>query len=346
MCGEGRGHAARVRTVVERLRGAHEFLLLAPGDAHDLLAPPYAGSDVRVLRLPGLRYAYALHGRVSGPRTACTTARYLARLPELVRSLVRLLEGWRPDLAIVDFEPALPRAARRMGVPVVSLDHQHLLAVADLRGLSRDLRLYGRLAGPVVMAHCPRPAARIVSSFAAPPLRPDAPAAEVIGVLLRPAVVAAEPRDGGHVLAYVKRTVPPGVLAALAGAGVEVRLQGLGVRPPSGLIRFVARDEAGFVDDLASCRAVVCTAGNQLVGEALHLGKPVLAFPEPGNAEQRINGHLLRTTGRGETAPAEAVDVALLRGFLDRVEAYRERTVPGRADGTERALELLRAHLP
>jgi hypothetical protein len=45
-------------------------------------------------------------------------------------------------------------------------------------------------------------------------------------------------------------------------------------------------------------------------------------------------------------APAEAVDVALLRGFLDRVEAYRDRIVPGRADGTERALELVRAHLP
>jgi uncharacterized protein (TIGR00661 family) len=346
MCGEGRGHAARVRTVVERLREEHEFLLLAPGDAHELLAPPYAGSDVRVLRMPGLRYAYALHGRVSGPRTACTTAGYLAALPGLVRSLVRLLERWRPDLAIVDFEPALPRAARRLGVPVVSLDHQHLLAVADLGGFSRDLRWYGRLAGPIVMAHCPRPAARIVSSFAAPPLRRGAPAAEVVGILLRPAVAAAEPGEGGYLLAYVKRTVPPGVLAALAGAGVEVRLQGLGARPPSDGIHFVARDEAAFVADLATCRAVVCTAGNQLVGEALHLGKPVLAFPEPGNAEQRINAHLLRTTGCGETAPAEALDAPLLRGFLDRLDAYRARIVPGRADGTERALELVRAHLP
>jgi UDP:flavonoid glycosyltransferase YjiC (YdhE family) len=144
----------------------------------------------------------------------------------------------------------------------------------------------------------------------------------------------------------VKRTVPPSVLKALAGLGVEVRLQGLGLHPPLGGIRFVAHDETAFVDDLASCRAVVSTAGNQLVGEALHLGKPVLAFPEPGNAEQRINAHLLRTTGCGETAPAEAVDLPLLRGFLDRLDGYRARIVPGRADGTERALELLRAHLP
>jgi len=165
-------------------------------------------------------------------------------------------------------------------------------------------------------------------------------------VLLRPAVAAAQPRHGKHVLAYVKRTVPPTVLEALAGLGVEVRLQGLGLRPPSGGIRFVARDEADFVVDLATCRAVVSTAGNQLVGEALHLGKPVLAFPEPGNAEQRINAHLLRTTGCGETAPAEAVDLRPLCGFLDRLEGYRARIEPGRADGTERALELIRAHLP
>ena len=45
--------------------------------------------------------------------------------------------------------------------------------------------------------------------------------------------------------------------------------------------------------------AVVSTAGNQLVGEALYLGKPVLVMPERVNFEQAINAHYLEQSGAG-----------------------------------------------
>ena len=56
LAGEGRGHATRVRTIVELLRAEHRFVIFAPGDAYDMLAPLYAGSDVGVIRLPGLHF--------------------------------------------------------------------------------------------------------------------------------------------------------------------------------------------------------------------------------------------------------------------------------------------------
>ena len=82
---------------------------------------------------------------------------------------------------------------------------------------------------------------------------------------------------------------PDGALEALAACGREVRVYGLGAQPSaSGNLRFLAVDERRFMEDLATCTAVVSTAGNQLVGEALYLGKPVLVMPE--RAELRAGG--------------------------------------------------------
>ncbi len=45
----------------------------------------------------------------------------------------------------------------------------------------------------------------------------------------------------------------------------------------------------GFINDLASCRGVICNAGFSLVSEALHLGKKVLVKPLTGQVEQESN---------------------------------------------------------
>jgi hypothetical protein len=46
-----------------------------------------------------------------------------------------------------------------------------------------------------------------------------------------------------------------------------------------------------FLEDLAGCRAVISTAGNQLIGVALYLCKPVCVMPEAcvECVEQRLN---------------------------------------------------------
>lgn len=61
-CGEGRGHATRVRAVVEALRSDHQFVILAPGDAYHLLAPHYHQSEIKVHRMAGLRFQYRPDG--------------------------------------------------------------------------------------------------------------------------------------------------------------------------------------------------------------------------------------------------------------------------------------------
>ncbi|MCZ7635509.1 MAG: hypothetical protein M5U12_05325 [Verrucomicrobia bacterium] len=128
MSGEGRGHATRARALVQALAAGHELTLFAPGDAYAFLAPLYAGSRVRVERLPGLRFAYDARHRLRYLGTLRLVARYLKALPAIVNWLSELMRRERPDLAITGFRAGtaargatLRRALLEPGPPALSL---------------------------------------------------------------------------------------------------------------------------------------------------------------------------------------------------------------------------------
>lgn len=346
MSGEGRGHATRARAVVEALAGEHELTLFAPGDAFAFLWPLYSGTDIRVERLPGLRFAYDAQHRLQYLGTMRLVMAYLRELRSTLDWLSGCIRRERPDLVITDFEPALPRAARRCGVPFLSLDHQHFLCAYDLSSLPRRLRWHAWYMRAVVSAYYSGQQETVVSSFYFPPLRPGSGRVTQVGVLLRPEVAATQPRSGGHLVAYWRRFVGDQVLRALADTGLDVRVYGLGARAAQQKLTFHPVSESRFLEDLAGCCGLISTAGNQLVGEALYLGKPVLALPERNNFEQEINAHFLRESGAGEAIAMAEFQSAHLHRFLARLGDYRSRINRTRMNGLPPALEVIRRHLP
>lgn len=344
MCGEGRGHATRARAVIESLRGRHQITLFASDDALALLGPIYRGTDVRVVEIPGLHFAYTAAGRVALGRTLLGALQFQMAVGGYVRDVLPEFERGKPDLVLADFEPVLPRAARRLGVPFVSFDHQHYLVVSDFGGLPFGLRQEAALAAPCVRALYHWQVDTIVSSFYRPPLKPRWRDATQVGVLIRPEMQSLVPAHGRHVVAYVRRFAEPAFLAALAGCGREVRIYGLGARPSTGNLRFCAIDERRFMDDLAGCAAVVSTAGNQLVGEALYLGKPVLVQPERRNFEQSVNAHFLEQGGAGWVERG-ALTAARVGAFLEALPLLRSRIRKDEVYGNLAAVAAINRHL-
>lgn len=348
MSGEGRGHATRVRAMTERLRHEHDLLLLAPGNAYELLAPCYRRDPrVRVRAIPGLRFHYT-RGRLDLIRSIAAGVSYLRRLESIVREIVELIDRERPDLAVTDFEPALPRAAARTQLPLVCLDHQHFLTECDLSTLDWPLRLSTLSMRPVVYAHCWGQVATVVSSFYLPPLRRGRQHVTRVGPLLRPELAAARSQRGGYLLSYLRPNTPARVVELLAATGRPTRVYGLGERAPHGCLEFRPIDERQFVTDLAGCEALIGAAGNQTLGEALHLGKPVFALPERRHHEQRINSHFLRQMGGGDYRLLETVTATDLSAFLEQLDDYHRQLagVCGRLDGTTAAETVIRRRLP
>ncbi|QDU40664.1 hypothetical protein Mal4_50220 [Maioricimonas rarisocia] len=346
LAGEGRGHATRVRTVVEALRDRHRIEIFAPGVAYDLLSRAYQHSSVTVRRIPGLLFHYSQQ-RLDYLQTISEAGRYLAGLPQLIRRLRDAICSSRADLVITDFEPALPRAALRESVPFISLDHQHFLTACDLSDLPLHLRAHASIMSPVVGSYYQGQAATIISSFYFPPVhRWYRDCVVQAGVLLRPEIRNMQPVVGNHLLVYLRRFAPDNVMSALASCRREVRIYGLGERPAEGNLKFFGVSEHGFLQDLATCQALISNAGNQLIGEAMFLGKPVLAIPEARNFEQFINAFYIRQGGGGDWCHVHEFGDRLLSRFLEHMDEYRGRIDRNRLDGLPTVLDAVESHLP
>jgi uncharacterized protein (TIGR00661 family) len=190
--------------------------------------------------------------------------------------------------------------------------------------------------------------ATIVSSFFRAPLRRHYRHVLQIGPLLRPDLKQIEPKQGDYLLSYLRKSTPPRVLDMLRRCGREVRVYGLGERPPEEALRFLPLSETTFAQDLAGCAALVGAAGNQSLGEALYFGKPVFALPEEQHHEQLINAHFLKEMGCGDWSTIEAVQAADLSRFLERLGEFAEHARPlqGKLDGTPAALAEIQRFLP
>jgi uncharacterized protein (TIGR00661 family) len=346
LSGEGRGHATRVRTVIEMLRREHEVTVFTSGDALEILSRAYCDGGVEVVAIPGLRFGYSRWGRLALARTAVQFLPFLRDFESLVKRLASRIRADRPDLVITDFEPVLPRAARRCGVPFISLNHQHFLLAEDFGSFPARLRVASALMGLVVRGYYRGQRETIVSSFHHLPLRRGVKGVRQIGTLLRPEVLSASVRTGEHLVAYLRRSAPDSALAALDECGRDVHVYGLGERSARGRLVFRAVDEASFVSDLAGSAALVATAGNQVVGEAIHLGKPVLAMPEIGNAEQEINAHLLALSGCGTWVRLDRLRAEHLRAFVGSLQDYRRRANATAVDGNLAAFTAVIRNLP
>lgn len=341
--GYGRGHAMRTLSVLPALCAEHEVTVFAGGDAYEVLAPRFA-----TVRIPCIAYQYNQTGSHSIPKTV---AHNFAPMRDLLfrgqgSALVeREFRSRGIELVISDSEAWTHRAAQRLKLPRLSFDHIGVIAYCkphfppDLWATGmRDAWGYRQLMGV--------PERILVSSFYK--AEPAYPQVRIVGPMMRDEVLRARPREGDYLLAYFNKgdhQYLPQVDRALRLLDCKVIVYGTSLRGEDENLAFRAPSVAGFVADLAGCRAVLSTAGNQLIGEAIELGKPLLALPEQA-FEQRLNAHLIERLGIGQRADLMRLTPSDVDRFLGSYDWYRSNLsgvarerYPG--DGRAQAVQIL-----
>ncbi len=338
--GEGRGHAARARALAEALCDRHEIRIYCYGQSYEMLEPVYRDHGrVEVRPVEGMEFQYNAGKRLDYVGSLFHNLPFLMSVSDKVAVLESEIVRFGTDLLISDFEPLLPRAAFNTEIPFITLDHQSFLVTMDLKKLPLRLQAYATFFAPFVHTfYPPERVMGLVSSFFDGPVRKDVFDRRHIGVLLRPEVRNAVPRHDGHILAYVRRDSSTTFLDTLATMDRPVKIYGLGEQTARKNLTFHPVDAVRFVEDLAGCEGLVCTAGNQLIGEAIHLGKPILAMPEKGNFEQDINAYYIRTQGAGMTVPQAKLSPADLKTFLRDLPTLAASQKKLRRDGTAEAV--------
>lgn len=337
--GYGQGHAGRALAVLPELARRHDVLVLAGGDAYRALR-----ADYPVVRIPTFRYQLGRGGRMSAGRTL------LRALPKMMDLSLRgpalemvgeVLAEFAPEVVVSDSEAWTHAAARRLRIPRISFDHFGVLVYCRWP-MSWRQRLRCRLEARVYRGLMSAPADRIViASFYAPP--PTREGVRVVGPVLRETVLKALASRGEYLLVYFSNGhihFTPRVEQSLLALDVPVVVYGMGWQGRQGNLDFRPPDNVKFVEDLAGCRAVFATAGNQLISEAMHLRKPLLVLPED-SLEQRLNAIAVEHMGIGERTSPKRVSAEQLRAFLAGEGRYRESFPDVPADGRTQAVQAI-----
>lgn len=290
--GEGSGHSSRARVVLEYLtRNGHEVKVVTYDRGLKNL-----GGDFDLFETAGL-HIESVDNQVSPLKTLATN---LQRLPDGHKKLKALREDifkkFKPHAVISDFEPMSAYLANHYALPLITIDNQH-----RLRYMRYDyppaLRKDRQLTVHIIRAMVPKPDVSLVTTFYFDEVKNRR--TFLFPPLLRTQVREAVARKENHFLVYLTSGFDTFVDMLKAFRREHFIVYGQGRHGTEGNLTFKAPSTQGFLDDLATCKGVMATAGFTLITEALHLGKPYLALPMTGQFEQAINAVLLEKMACG-----------------------------------------------
>jgi uncharacterized protein (TIGR00661 family) len=339
--GEGMGHATRSKVVCEHLTArGHEVKIVVSGRAHAFLAKSFP--DVVEIRGLTIRYVDNRLDRDG------TLARNVLAAPAMLAANVGAyfdkVARFRPDAVISDFDSFAYLFAKRHGVPVISIDNQQIVSRCKLGKFAKQgVKVDYQMTKAFVRAKLPACNHYVVTSFFFPTVRKSCEDdTTLVPPIVRPSILEARKRarPGEHVVVYQTSTSDTKLIGELERVrGAKFIVYGLRRSARQGNCILKEFSEDGFVEDLATARAVVSNGGLSLIGEAVVLGKPIFSVPVRNQYEQILNARYLEELGYG--LAAERVEADVLRLFLSEAPKYAARVAKHRQDGNKELFQVV-----
>lgn len=335
--GEGMGHATRSKVVIQHLLdGGHEVQVVSSARAYQLLARTFPG---RVHEIRGFHLAYK-DLTVSKTRTAALTLR---TAPENLlvnfRKYREMFFGMQFEAVVSDFESFSYLFAKSKRLPIVSIDNMQIISRTRLNvPVPAAERNNLEVARQIVRAKLPRCQHYFVATFFSLPV--IKPATTLVPPIIRPEILTAQPTTNAHVLVYQSATTQSNLVPLLqAMPGQEFRVYGFNKEESHGNVQLKAFSEQGFINDLASARAVVTNGGFSLISEAVFLHKPICAIPIPAQFEQFLNAAEVEKLGYGRHF--ESLTADNLKAFLYDLTGFEAALAGYSQDGNNELFQRL-----
>lgn len=297
--GEGRGHMTQAMAVKEMAEAAgHQIVAVTLGASAHRQVPEYFASAMKipVRQLPTLEFKYKDSKAVSNTATMLGVLGNLPKYFHLIRRLDEVVRETQPDIIINFFEPiaAFYTLTRRHRPPVVAIGHQFMfqhpgyVKTPDLWKQLISMRVYSWLLGAR--------ATKLALSFYE---APDLPAKRLIvgPPILRKQLFTLTPNPhGDFTLVYLLNHGYAEQISKWSDANPKTKLHCFYDKPGapaefahSPSLTFHRLDGEKFLQLMAECKNVVCTAGFESVSEAAWLGKPLFLVPVENHVEQQVN---------------------------------------------------------
>ena len=312
ICGEGQGHAGRSSALIEELSKDHEVHIFAGAEAKSLLS---MFGFPRINEIPSLRFIHK-NGKIQLFKSAIEWWRFQKRTKDDIARIESYLISNKIELVITDFESLIVQAAKKVKVPIISVDNQHKFLMRQ-KGLPLRLQLYAFGAGIFTRMLIRNPNLIIVTTF-----HDNQGKGYATNVMVRKEYAAMNVSDQGHVLVYIKPYLADKILPVLKEIPTTFLVYGSGKNINEKNLIFKETSAIQFGLDLAAASGVICCAGNQLIGESRYFGKPILAIPVPGQDEQLVNGWCVKQEKIGDFCTIDDFSVEKVKHFIHTMSPF------------------------
>ncbi len=341
--GEGMGHAMRSRVVLTHLLAeGHEVEIVASSRAADYLGERFGSTT----KIHGFHMVLEENRIVRGKTLWSNILASGAGVPKNVTAYFNMIDRFEPEAVISDFESWSYLYAKNHRLPILSIDNMQIInrCTHPEEILSGDKASF-HFTKAFVKGKLPFCDHYLITTFFHPEIRKKN--TSLHPPILRPEILQAVPSEGKHLLVYQSAAGNDTLEEVLAATGIECRIYGmrrdLKEEQADGNLRHMPFSESGFIEDLASSRAVIAGSGFTLMGEAVYLRKPMLAIPLVGQFEQIMNARYLEFEGYGQHA--ETLDADTVKAFLGKVPEYAKKLATYSQDGNRDLLDAVDHHL-
>ena len=295
--GEGMGHAARSKVIIDHLlKTGHDVQIVSSGRAFQFLNKHFPG---KVTEIKGFHFSYK-NAEVSKLATLFSNLRSAGNnLIYNTAKKLQLEKNFHPQLVISDFESFSFFFALEHQLPIISIDNMQVMdrCVLDV-SIPKDEKANYQLAKNIVKLKVPGCDQYFISSFFEAEIKKKN--TELVPPIIREAIQKAKTKEGNHIVMYQTSSSLKEVSDILKQVPNETFfVYGMNLDKTDGNIVFKPFSEEGFINDLASSKAVIANGGFSFISEAVYLQKPVYSFPIKNQFEQWMNAAYIDKLGYG-----------------------------------------------
>src|ERR1041384_1901996 len=193
--GGGSGHSTRAREVITHLQAEGHTVHVASFDR----GLRNLREDFEVTEIYGLRFAY-VNNQVRYRKTMTKNLVTVRQAAKSIKQLSALVDDWKIQLVITDFEPLTCQVGHHKRLPIISIDNQHCLTNTDV-SYPKQYRRDAAVAKLVTRAMVPRADAYLATSFFMPKVKKAG--TFLFPPILPEEILRAKPVSGNDVLVYV-----------------------------------------------------------------------------------------------------------------------------------------------
>ncbi len=315
VAGEGSGHATRADVITSYLESkGHKVKIITYHQGLKYLAPKFDVEEIF-----GLRFFHKAD-KVDYPTTILEN---IKKTPEATKSLAqvkKIIAKFNPSIIITDFEPLSAISSHLHKLPLISIDNQHITTHGKIEYEKKWLPDYLlHKTGTSTMAF--KADAYILTSF----FDFDTIASNVYRVppILRQEVLNHQATTLEHILVYSTVSDIQQIINVLKTSSEKFIIYGTNISGKQKNCTFKEFSKDGFLNDVATAKAIIGSAGLSLMTEALYFHKPYLALPIKRRFEQLLNSYYLKKLKYGDYS--ENLTQKDLNNFLSNISIYKQQ---------------------